>query len=60
MFIHCVCCSDISVDPKESNNVGLSDMDRSLLEGNEFDIFLSFAATDSVFAEEMRLRLEHK
>ena len=56
-----MCLSDITVDPKEKgNNVGLSDMDRSLLEGNEFDIFLSFAATDSVFAEEMRLRLEHK
>ena len=38
----------------------LSDLDRKLFEGSEFDVFLSFAAADSVFAEEMRLRLEHR
>ena len=38
----------------------LSEMDRSLFEGHEFDVFLSFASTDHEFAEEMRLRLEHR
>lgn len=35
----------------------LSELDRSLLQGHEFDIFLSFAPADVEFAEEMRLRL---
>lgn len=35
----------------------LSDLDRSLLSGSEFDIFLSFAAADAEFADEMKLRL---
>lgn len=38
----------------------LSDMDRSLFEGTEFDVFLSFALGDSDFAEEVRLRFEHR
>lgn len=36
----------------------LSELDRSLLiDGSDFDIFLSFAPADAEFADEMRLRL---
>lgn len=38
----------------------LSELDRSLLKGHEFDVFLSFAPADMEFAVEMRLRLVHR
>ena len=38
----------------------LSDLDRSLLRGHEFDVFLSFAPADVEFADEMRLRLMNR
>lgn len=38
----------------------LSELDRSLLKGHEFDVFLSFAPADLEFAIEMRLRLVHR
>ena len=38
----------------------LSELDRSLLKGHEFDVFLSFAPADMEFAIEMRLRLVHR
>ena len=38
----------------------LSEMDRSLLSGTEFDVFLSYAPEDFEFADEMRLRLNHR
>ncbi len=47
-------------DDNISKGQSLSEMDRSLLEGTEFDIFLSFASADSSFADEMRLRLEER
>ena len=50
-----------SNNEKELRGRTLSALDCSLLlQGHEFDVFLSFASPDKDFAEEMRLRLVHR